>query len=401
MKLKTVMSMVGVAALAWQIDAAPSVEITGVQQQYPWTNTVDISYNVTGVTNKEYFAVFEARHEGRLLGAVTNELDGTGQAASAVQSLTTQWFPDFDLKKTGVTMTPYIYRGGVGAGDDYLIIDLETWKVTYEGMVTQEDSNRKYNTDEYKTRKIAMRKIPAGQYTIGGPETGSCNEESGNTAHTVTMAKDYYFAIFPLTVAQYNRLNLSSSPGSSKVPMGATWNTVRGSAGSTAVPGSGILRNLNTRLTGNDPHINKPFPKNGFDIPTCSMWEAAARAGVTGTRWTCGNTESDLTNYGWYSGNSSNTPHDVGLKRPNAWGIYELHGNQSNPSSPGGEMTLDANVNQWTTTTNGQTPVGSSNNIWTKGGNCGKGAKACSFQACYWYTKSGHNFMIRLVFMER
>ena len=147
MKLKTVMSMVGVAALAWQANAAPSIEIKGVQQQYPWTNTVDISYTVTGVTNEDYFAVFEAKHNNEVLGTVTNALNGLGKTASEVQQCATQWQPPFDIQKTGVTMTPYVYRV---TPNEYMVIDLETWKVKYEGMVSQEFSNRRYNTDEYK-----------------------------------------------------------------------------------------------------------------------------------------------------------------------------------------------------------------------------------------------------------
>lgn len=322
MKLKTVMSMVGVAALAWQIDAAPSVEITGVQQQYPWTNTVDISYNVTGVTNKEYFAVFEARHEGRLLGAVTNELDGTGQAASAVQSLTTQWFPDFDLKKTGVTMTPYIYRGGVGAGADYLIINLETWKVTYEGMVTQEDSNRKYNTDEYKTKYMVFRRIMNGTYTIGH----SLNRAYGgaNGVHTVTVPEPYYIAIFEMTQGQYNRINSGSKTGQAYL-QAISWNTARGSAGVLAKPTTGPLYTMSnkTRLC--------------IDLPTHAMFEVAIRAGST-LHCMSGNTSSDVqrdTAYKHYSGETVNGQSfngtvaqttKLGLKRPNAWGIYNPFG---------------------------------------------------------------------------
>jgi hypothetical protein len=57
-----------------------------------------------------------------------------------------------------------------------------------------------------------------------------------------------------------------------------------------------------------------------------AMWEYACRAGST-TRYYSGDSEQDLARVAWYKGNSGGIPHPVGQKGPNAWGLYDMHGN--------------------------------------------------------------------------
>jgi formylglycine-generating enzyme required for sulfatase activity len=64
----------------------------------------------------------------------------------------------------------------------------------------------------------------------------------------------------------------------------------------------------------------------GLSLPTEAQWEYACRAG-TGTPYYSGNTEEDLKSVGWYSGNSEGKVHAVGSKDPNAFGLYDMHGN--------------------------------------------------------------------------
>jgi len=64
----------------------------------------------------------------------------------------------------------------------------------------------------------------------------------------------------------------------------------------------------------------------GYRLPTEAQWEYACRAGST-TYWYFGNNESDLLNYAWYRNNSGNMTHQVGLKIPNNFGLYDMHGN--------------------------------------------------------------------------
>ena len=63
-----------------------------------------------------------------------------------------------------------------------------------------------------------------------------------------------------------------------------------------------------------------------YRLPTSDEWEHACRAG-TATRFYTGDAESDLDRAGWYDGNSGSKTHPVGQKEPNAFGLYDMHGN--------------------------------------------------------------------------
>ena len=186
-----------------------------------------------------------------------------------------------------------------------------------------------YPTDEYKTKKMVFRKIDGGdgiKYRIGFNETISGRFTfPKNSPHDVAVPQNFYIAIFATTKGQWRRIMGDSTADNGTPVCDTSYNTIRGSAGAAATPSTGIIANLNAKTQANGFDLGA-----GFDLPTESMWEIAARAGTT-TRNHWGDDLSAATfgKYAVYVGNASSLQ-KVGTKEPNQWGIYDMIGNAWN-----------------------------------------------------------------------
>lgn len=164
------------------------------------------------------------------------------------------------------------------------------------------------------TTKLVMRKIPKGTFSMG--QTGGAFGAGGNAAqvHDVTLTKDYFIGVFPVTQMQYKKLTRGVWDGSS----------VKGDSR----PVESALYSVFRSVVTNSISANLLGAVEKVDYPTEAQWECACRAGTASELYTGkGLTSENLNAIAWHSGNSGSTTHPVGEKLPNAYGLYDMIGN--------------------------------------------------------------------------
>jgi formylglycine-generating enzyme required for sulfatase activity len=161
---------------------------------------------------------------------------------------------------------------------------------------------------------MTFNNIPAGTFTMGSPES-EADREDDETQHKVTIGKAFYMQTTEVTQGQWKAV-MSTEP----------WNRF---AYFKEGPNYAVS-NVNWKYAVE--YCKKLSEQEGktYRLPTEAEWEYACRAG-TETRWSFGNDEKDLGDYAWYDKNAygigERYPHQVGLKKPNAFGLYDMHGN--------------------------------------------------------------------------
>ena len=156
--------------------------------------------------------------------------------------------------------------------------------------------------------------IPAGKFLLGSPddEHGREGPQEG-PLHPVEISSPFYLGKYEVTQAEWKAV-MASNPSKyhadrNPVEM-VSWNDCQE-----------FVKKLNSMLGAG------PGPR-GFALPTEAQWEHACRAGAQ-SRFSFGDdsTGRELAEYAWYRSNSGGHPNWVGQKKPNAWGLYDMHGN--------------------------------------------------------------------------
>jgi len=180
--------------------------------------------------------------------------------------------------------------------------------------------------------------IPPGEFTMGSTEAERQWAIEGAKAanwnhqwavermpteapqHSVRITKPFYMGKHEVTQAQWEAL-MDGNPSKFKNPSNpveqVTWNDIQP-----------FLAKLNKPVTpaGTSSKPERPDTTIQYALPTEAQWEYACRAGTT-TAFGHGDNPAGLWQYAEFSGNSGHRTHPVGPKRPNAWGLYDMHGN--------------------------------------------------------------------------
>ncbi len=237
----------------------------------------------------------------------------------------------------------YLLEMDVETNGVYLVVDLSAgptasnYPVSYLSAVPSGGW-----TDEYKTTKLVLRRIPAGTFVMGSP-TNELDHGSNETQHQVVLRKDFYVGVFEITQGQWERVMgtwpsyfTNATHRDARPVEQVSYNTIRGSGVGAGWPTSGDV--------DADSFIGRLRMRTGmvFDLPTEAQWEYAGRAGMatalnSGKDLSSVNICSNVAEVGryWYNGGSSYSPGGdtsagtakVGTYEPNQWGLYDIHGN--------------------------------------------------------------------------
>ncbi len=312
------------------VAVTPTVTDMTAKQRYPWNGKVDITYTLTGdVTaglpawNVPFLSVTASnRVDGTTYAAAASALSGdTGTAEGAHHVVWDLDAQGLEINSDEVTFTVGYVPISIMR---YCVVDLSggarasSYPVSYLADVPSGGW-----TDEYKTTKLVLRLIEPGTFMMGG-------------SYQVTLTKPFYCGVFEVTHAQYVRVTADSNPSSYLMwpAWDVSWTMIRGDSSTYNWPSSANV--------DSNSFVGRLQARTGlnFDLPTEAQWEYACRAGTTSKFNNGGDTEDDLKQLGRYGGNQSDGKGwyedgrygrftRVGSYQPNAWGLYDMHGNVS------------------------------------------------------------------------
>ena len=342
------------------------VEITGIRQRYPWNGKVDVDFTVAA-TNPDRPVILTFSAVDNTVSPATNlvaqTFDGASTNSFAVMPGThrTTWDTDADLPKSVIDRVSF----KISATTDYPTTDDRKYMIVDLRKGTSASAEDKYpvqylpamplglahGDDRTKTDYLVLRRIPAttsdewmalsggNDYFVMGPTADdTLSDNKGTATYKVRIPKAFYLGIYECTQRQFELVKgtrpsfFSNEVAYATRPVESVLcNTDVGKHSSS----EGTFCTLLSQRTG-----------CSFVLPTEAEWEYAARAG-SATVWNNGTSfTSDgwgdenlkvLGRYAYNDGNQGTTGEEdaskgtaaVGSYLPNAWGLYDMHGNVS------------------------------------------------------------------------
>ena len=330
--------LVVLALIALGAQAESSVTDVSCLQMWPFDRCVIINYTVESDSAAPLAVKFSGSFDN---GETTFELgekgtiskDGADGTLLGAGKYKTFWMPDesfYKTKPSKMKINVEVSESVIPPTEDtYMVIDLESGETSFLSDVPPGGWS-----DTYKTVKLVLRKVKAGKFTMGSPEDELGHRED-EVQHEVTLTKDFYIGVFETTQKQYELItgtNASYYAGDMRPAENVDYYAIRGASKGKGWPANSEV--------DEDSFMGKLRAKTGvnFDLPTEAQWEFACRDGTT-TSW---NNGSNITNiyrdgnmnklgrydYNRDDGKGGYTQHTVvGSYLPNAWGLYDMHGN--------------------------------------------------------------------------
>ena len=359
---KALYALVCMAALALVARAAVPT-VSNVRIVHVQGTSVTVTYDLTGADG---IVTVDFLTNGVSIGP-SNFINVTGDVNRVVEAgsnRTILWKPrpiwqdhrsfDFSARVTAWRL---------GAPPDYYVLDLvDGSKRFYETVDALPEG---IGSDLYRTTKMVFRRIPAAceTFRMGSPQSeyNATIEPDGNkglfgfeTLHYVSLSEDFYLGVFEVTQKQwvnvFGRIPVESGNASWSMTQTFPGDTlpVQNSARNRFLRGEQTANDIvsyathavpakaaNSGTGGNYPtFFHKIREKAGstadtqYDLPFEAQWEYACRAG-TETAFSDGRDYSSSTDYSDIAVYNASAPLRVGSKAPNAWGLYDMHGNMA------------------------------------------------------------------------
>jgi formylglycine-generating enzyme required for sulfatase activity len=239
--------------------------------------------------------------------------------------------------------------------------DGEMYRIVYDLLRKQKEQlGRKNGAGPAQTAAISnslgmrLALIPAGEFLMGSPDSDKDAWDCERPQHRVRITRPFYLGTTEVTVGQFRRVveaagyrteaerdgkggfGLNETNGHNEQDPRYTWRNP-GFAQMDEHPVVDVSWNDAIQFCNklSEREGLKPYYQSGtgassggvgYRLPTEVEWEYACRAGTT-TRYSFGDDEKSLGEYAWYQSNWGPKSHPVGQKPPNAFGLYDMHGN--------------------------------------------------------------------------
>ena len=313
-----------VVVLGLFASAAPTVSFgENPVVQDPETRVVTVNYTLSG---ERGIVTAELMVNGEVVPGMLNTLAGdiARELPTGAHSFT--WLPDREgftgaLSSVSFKLTAW----SLAAPPDYMVVDMlsltNVWHYPNAASVPQGVGSRLYKTD-----RLLMRKIPAAN-VLWLQGMASPTNPWNQTNRWCTLTKDYYIGVYEMTRRQHANL-IDDASAHRDLVAGLTAETEvlpMASAQTSALRGpldSGYDWPGNGHTVSATTPLGTLRARTGleFDLPTVAQWEYACRAGTSGATY---GPVADVAQTEGVAG----TVCEVGLKLPNAWGLYDTLGN--------------------------------------------------------------------------